>query len=77
MCTRIQAEIGHPVVKIRNDREKSGNIEVDLFCDSNGFKHEYLAPRSPQPNKVVEMKNLVLQEMAKVMLHIYDTPVHF
>ena len=58
-----------------NDRGKEfNNVEVDLFFYSKGIKHEYSTPRTPQPNKVVERRNKVLQEMTRVKIHIHNTP---
>ena len=63
------------MVKFRSDREiKFENVDVDLFCKSNGIKHEFLAPKTLQQNEVVERKNKVLQEMTRVKIHIHNTP---
>lgn len=78
LCTRIQVEIAHPIVRIRSDRRiEFDNVEVDLFCDSNGIKHKYSTSRTPQQNRVAKKKNRIFQEIAKVMLHMHDTFVHF
>ena len=50
---------------------------VDLFCESKCIKHDFLAPRTPQQNGVAERKIRVLQEMAKVMIHMHDTQCNF
>ena len=49
-------------------------MDVDLFCKSKGIKHKFLASRTPQQNGVVERKNRVLQEMARMMIHMHNTP---
>ncbi|KAK0583158.1 hypothetical protein LWI29_034070 [Acer saccharum] len=41
---------------------------------ANGISHEFSAPRTPQQNGVVERKNRVLQEMARVMLLSNNVP---
>ena len=70
----IEVEIGQLIVRIRSDRVKEfDNVDVDLFCDSKGIKHEFLAPRT-QCNGVVERKKIVLQGITRVMIHIYNTP---
>ena len=75
---RIQIEQGHPIVRIMSNRGREfDNIEVDLFCEYKGIKHEYSAPRTPKKYGVAERKNRVLQEKARVMLHMHDTPMHF
>ncbi|KAK0594167.1 hypothetical protein LWI29_011156 [Acer saccharum] len=38
------------------------------------ISHEFSAPRTPQQNGVVERKNRVLQEMARVMLLSNNVP---
>ena len=49
LFNRIQVEIGHPIVRIRNNRGgKFDNVDVDLFYELKGIKHEFLAPRTPQ-----------------------------
>ena len=66
------------MVKFKSDREiEFDNVDVDLFYKSNGIKHEFLAPKTLQQNEVVERKNKVLQEMARVMIHMYNTPMQF
>ena len=41
--------------------------KFDSFCKKNGIKKEFLAPRTPQQNGVVEKKNRVIQEMARLL----------
>ena len=52
-------------------------MDVDLFCESKGIKHEFLALRTPQHNEVAERKNIVLQVMARVMIHMHNTFMQF
>lgn len=42
-----------------------------------GIKHEYSAPIIPQQNGVVEKKNRVIVEMARVMLNSQNLAKHF
>ena len=42
--------------------------DLNLFCEKNGIKKEFSASKTPQQNGVVERKNRVIQEMARVML---------
>ena len=44
------------------------NAKFETFCNEHGIKKEFLAPKTSQQNGVVERKNRVIQEMAKVML---------
>ena len=49
LVTRIKVKIGHPIERIRSDREKEfDNVDIDLFYELKGIKHEFLAPRTPQ-----------------------------
>ena len=53
LFNRIQVEIGHPIVRIRSNRGGGGegefdNVDVDLFYELKGIKHEFSAPRTPQ-----------------------------
>ena len=43
----------------------------------HGIKHEFSAPITPQQNGVVERKNRVVQEMARVMLLSKQLPPKF
>ena len=57
LCTRIQVEIGHPTMRIISDRWREfDNVDVDLFYDLKGIKHENSPLRTPQHNGVVERK---------------------
>ena len=42
---------------------------MESFCTRSGISQEFFAPITPQQNGVVERKNRVIQEMARVMLH--------
>ena len=69
LCKRLQNEKGVPIVKIRSDHVKEfENVRFKSFCEKNGIKKEFSAPKTPQQNGVVETKNQVIQEMARVML---------
>ena len=53
-----------PIFKIRSDHGKEfENARFESFCEKNGIKKEFLAPKTPQQNGVVERKNRVIQEM--------------
>ena len=69
LCKRLQNEKGVPIFKIRSDHGKEfENARFESFCEENGIKNEFSAPKTPQQNWVVERKNRVIQEMARVML---------
>ena len=78
LFNRKQVEIGHPIVKIRSDKGREfDNMDVDLFSKSKEIKHEFSTPRTPQHNEVVEKKNIMLQKMARVMIHMHNTLMQF
>ena len=74
----IKNEKGVPIVKIRSDHGKEfENVRFESFCEKNGIKREFSAPKTPQQNGVVERKNRVIQEMARVMLLNKQIPQKF
>ncbi|XP_058185795.1 uncharacterized protein LOC131303019 [Rhododendron vialii] len=58
------------VIMVENLR----TLKLTKYCDDKGIKHEFLAPRTPQQNGVVDRRNRTLQEMARVMLHAKRVP---
>ena len=57
LCKRLQNEKGVPIVKIRSDHGKEFEIaRFEFFCEKNGIKKEFSAPKTPQQNGVVEKK---------------------
>ena len=69
LCRRLQNEKGVSIVKIRSNHGKEfKNARFNPFCEKNGIKKEFSTPKTPQQNGVVERKNRVIQEMARVML---------
>ena len=78
LCKRLQNEKGAPIVKIRSDHGKEfENARFESFCEKNGIKREFSAPKTPKQNGVVERKNQVIQEMARVMLLNKQIPQKF
>ena len=78
LCKRLQNEKGVPIVKIRRDHGKEfENVRFESFCEKNGIKREFSAPKTPRQNGVVERKNRVIQEMARVMLLNKQIPQRF
>ena len=78
LCKKLQNEKGVPIVKIRSDHGKEfENAKFEVFCNEHGIKKEFSTPKTPQQNGVVERKNRVIQEMARVMLLNKDKPHKF
>jgi len=77
-CTQIQSEKEMNILKVRSDH--GGEFENEpfkMFCEKYGIVHEFLSPRTPQQNGVVERKNRSLKEMARTMIHENNLPKHF
>ena len=78
LCKRLQNEKGVSIVKIRSDHGKVfQNARFESFCEKNGIKKEFSVPKTLQQNGVVEKKNRVIQEMARVMLLNKQIPQKF
>ena len=78
LCKRLQNEKGVPIIKIRSDHGKQfENARFKSFCEKNEIKKEFSTPKTPQQNGVVERKNWVIQEMARVMLLNKQIPQKF
>ena len=66
------------VSHIRSDHgAEFDNFDFSSFCSKHGIKYEFSAPKTPQQNGMVERKNHVVQEMARVMLHSKNIPQRF
>ncbi|XP_013632638.1 PREDICTED: uncharacterized protein LOC106338144 [Brassica oleracea var. oleracea] len=66
------------IIQIKSDHGgEFQNEQFDKFCHSQGIRHQYAAPRTPQQNGVVERKNRTLQEMARAMLCGNSVPSGF
>ena len=48
LCKRLQNENGVSIIKIRSDHGKEfENARFDSFCEKNGIKKEFSAPKTP------------------------------
>jgi hypothetical protein len=66
------------VKKIRSDNgSEFNNLQVEEYLEEEGIKHEFSAPYTPYQNGVVERKNQMLIDMARMMLGEYKTPKWF
>jgi transposase InsO family protein len=71
---RAQNEFELKVKKIRSDNgSKLKNLQVEVYLEEEGIKHEFFAPYTPQQNVVVERKNMMLIDMVRMMLGEYKT----
>ena len=70
LCKKLQIEKNAMIAHIRSDHGREfENSRLASFCNDQGTRQEFSAPKTPQQNGVVERKNRVLQEMARVMLN--------
>jgi hypothetical protein len=75
---RAQNELELKVKKIRSDNgSEFKNLQVEEYLEEEGIKHEFSAPYTPQQNGVVERKNRMLIDMARMMLGEFKTPERF
>ena len=78
LCLKFQNKKSTSLVRIRSDHGREFENEIfSIFCDSLGIQYEFSAPITPQQNGIVERKNRVVQEMARVMLHAKKVPQRF
>lgn len=78
LCKRLSNEQNLTITRVQSDHGKEfENSSLENFCMEEGIQHEFSSPITPQQNVVVERKNRVLQEMARVMLHGKDVAMHF
>jgi hypothetical protein len=75
---RAQNKFDLRVKKIRSDNgSKFKNLQVEEYLEEEGIKHEFSAPYTPQQNGVVERKNRMLIDMARMMPGEFKTPDRF
>ena len=57
LCLKVQVEKGTKIGCIRRIRTDHGrkieNAEFANFCDEQGIRHEFFAPKTPQQNSIV------------------------
>ena len=78
VCKKLQVEKDTVIARIRSDHGREfENTELATFCNDQGTHQEFSSPMTPQHNGIVEWKNRVVQEMARVMLHNKKLPKSF
>ena len=66
------------IARIRSDHGREfENTKLATFCNDQGTHQEFSSPKTPQQNGIVERKNRIVQEMARVMLHNKKLPKSF
>ena len=75
---KLQVEKGTLIARIISDYVRElENTKLATFCNDQGTHQEFSSPKTPQQNGIVEWKNRVVQEMARVMLHNKKLPKSF
>ncbi len=66
---RIQKQSSFVLSSIRSDHGREfENETISVFCREQGISHNFSAPRTPQKNGVVGIKNRTLEDMSRTML---------
>jgi len=74
----LQREKDSVIVRIRSDHgTEFENSKFNEYCFSEGIKHDFSSPITPQQNGVVERKNITFHESPRVMLHVEHLPYYF
>jgi len=75
---KIQVEQNCQIMRIPSDHGREfENSKFEEFCLFYGIKQEFSSPITPRHNGVVERKNMVIQEMARVMIQSKNLAQHF
>ena len=78
LCKKLQVEKGIVIAKIISDHGREfENTKLATFCNDQGTYQEFSSPKTPQQNGIVEWKNKIVQEVARVMLHNKKMPKSF
>jgi hypothetical protein len=78
LALRLNNEHPNCLKAIRSDNgTEFRNASFDEFCLEHGIDQQFSAPRVPQQNGVMELKNHTLVEMARTMLDEHRTPRRF
>ena len=74
-CNKVQNKKGFTITCIRSDHLREfENSDFEEYCNEHGINLNFLAPKTPQQDGVVEKKNSTLQEMTRTMLNENNVP---
>ena len=77
-CNKVQNEKGFTITCIRSNHGREfKNIDFENYCNEHRIDHNFSTPRTSQQNRVVEKKNITIQEMARTMLNESNLPKYF
>ena len=78
LCKKLQVEKDTMIARITSDHGREfENTKLATFYNDQSTRQEFSSPKTPQQNGIVERKNRVVQEMARVMLHNKKLPKSF
>ena len=78
LCKKLQVKKDIVIARIRSDHGREfENTKLATFCNDQGTNQEFSSPKTSQHNGIVEWKNRVVQEMARIMLHNKKLPKSF
>ena len=78
LCKKLQVGKDTVIARIKSDHGKEfENTKLTTFCNDQGTHQKFFSPKTPQQNGIVEWKNRIVQEMARVMLHNKKLPKSF
>ena len=78
LCKKLQVEKDTIIARIKsNHGTEFENTKLATFYNDQDTHQEFSSPKTPQQNGIVEQKNRVVQEMARVMLHNKKLPKSF
>jgi len=74
----IQNQLSSKIISLRSDHGgEFVNHRFKNYYDEFGISHNFSCQRNPQQNGVVEMKNRVLEELARTMINEMNLPKYF
>lgn len=66
LCTRLQVEKGHSMVRVRSDRRREfDNVEFDHFYESKGIKYECSTSRTPNKMEWLKARTVFFKKWPK------------
>ena len=78
LCKKLQVEKDTMIARITSDHGREfENTKLATFYNDQSTRQEFSSPKTPQQNGIVERKNRVVHEMARVMLHNKKLPKSF
>jgi len=75
LCKKLHISKNLPVIAIRTNHGREFNQDKFIdCCDKNDIFYNFLAPKIPQENNIVDGKNRTLEGMSKIVICEDDLP---